>query len=152
MQSRRRFLKASALAAIAAPSVLGANEQLRVAVIGCGGRARALMQALVKVPDVRIAAVCDVWDHNLAEGGKLAAPGAFATKRYQDVLDRKDIDAVLVGTPDHWHALLTIAACEAGKDVYVEKPLTHSAGEGHAVIDAQNRHDRVVQAATQQRS
>jgi predicted dehydrogenase len=151
-QTRRTFLKASAFTAVAAPSVLGANESVRVAVIGCGGRARALLQALVRVPDVRIAAVCDVWDHNVDAGRKLAIPGAFTTKRYQDILDRKDIDAVLIGTPDHWHAPLTIAACAAGKDVYVEKPLTHFAGEGKAVIDAQNRHNRVVQVGTQQRS
>ncbi|HEY1377322.1 MAG TPA: Gfo/Idh/MocA family oxidoreductase, partial [Gemmataceae bacterium] len=113
---------------------------------------RALMKALAKVPDVRIAAVCDVWDTSLNEGRKLAADGAFTTKRYQDVLDRKDIDAVVIGAPDHWHSRLTIAACEAGKDVYVEKPLTHAASEGRAVVEAQNRHNRIVQVGTQQRS
>jgi predicted dehydrogenase len=153
--SRRSFLKSSAAlaaAAVPAANALGANEALRVAVIGSGGRARQLMRALVKVPDVRIAAVCDVWDVALAEGRKLAADGAFTTKRYQDVLDRKDIDAVLIGTPDHWHAPLTVAACQAGKDVYVEKPLTHAFGEGRAVVEAQNKHNRVVQVGTQQRS
>jgi predicted dehydrogenase len=151
--TRRSFLKTAATAAaLPAAHALGANEQTRVGVIGSGGRARALMKALVKVPNVRITAVCDVWDTFLDEGRKLAADGAFTTKRYQDVLDRKDIDAVLIGTPDHWHAPLTIAACEAGKDVYVEKPLTHSAGEGQAVIEAQNKHDRIVQVGTQQRS
>jgi predicted dehydrogenase len=151
--SRRRFLTTAAIAAaVPAVNVLGANDQLRVGVIGSGGRARALMKALVKVPNVRIAAVCDVWDNFLEEGRKLAADGAFTTKRYQDVLERKDIDAVLIGTPDHWHAPLTIAACEAGKDVYVEKPLTHFAGEGRAVVAAQNKHNRIVQVGTQQRS
>jgi predicted dehydrogenase len=152
--SRRSFLKTAALAAAAVPvaGALGANDQLRVGVIGSGGRARALMKALAKVPDVRIAAVCDVWDTSLNEGRKLAADGAFTTKRYQDVLDRKDIDAVVIGAPDHWHSRLTIAACEAGKDVYVEKPLTHAASEGRAVVEAQNRHNRIVQVGTQQRS
>jgi predicted dehydrogenase len=152
--SRRSFLKSAALAAAAAPAAtaLGANESLRVGVIGSGGRAQQLMRALAKVPNVRIAAVCDVWDVHLEKGRRLAADGAFTTKRYQDVLDRKDIDAVLVGTPDHWHAPLTIAACQAGKDVYVEKPLTHTMGEGRAVIEAQDRHNRVVQVGTQQRS
>src|SRR4029077_2500177 len=91
-------------------------------------------------------------DNFLEEGRKLAAPGAFTTKRYQDIFDRKDIDAVLIGTPDHWHSPLTIAACQAGKDVYVEKPLTHVIGEGRAVIEAQNQHNRIVQVGTQQRS
>src|SRR6185369_1603161 len=102
--SRRSFLKAAAVAALPLANVLGANEQLRVGVIGSGGRARALMKALTKVPGVRITAVCDVWDAALAEGRKLAAESAFTTKRYQDIFDRKDVDAVLVGTPDHWHA------------------------------------------------
>jgi predicted dehydrogenase len=151
--SRRSFLKSAAVAAaIPAANAFGANEHLRVGVIGAGGRAQALMKALAKVPNVRIAAVCDIWDTNLAAGRKLAADGAFTTKRYQDVLDRKDIDAVLIGTPDHWHTPLTIVACEAGKDVYVEKPLTHSLDEGHAVIDAQDKHNRIVQIGMQQRS
>jgi predicted dehydrogenase len=152
--TRRSFLKSAALAAAAAPAAqaLGANETLNVGVIGTGGRARQLMKALVKVPNVRIAAVCDVWDVHLAEGRKLAADGAFTTKRYQDLLDRKDIDAVLIGTPDHWHVPLTVAACRAGKDVYVEKPLTHAMSESRAVLEAQNRHQRIVQVGTQQRS
>jgi predicted dehydrogenase len=153
--SRRSFLRSSVMAAAAAvpaANALGANDQVRVGVIGCGGRAQALLKALVKVPNVRIAAVCDVWDHNLDAGRKLAADGAFSTKRYQDVLDRNDIDAVLIGTPDHWHTPLTIAACAAGKDVYVEKPLTHFAGEGKGVIEAQNKHNRIVQVGMQQRS
>lgn len=149
--SRRTFLGAAAMT-LPSARILGANEQLRVGVIGTGGRARALMKALAKVPDVRITAICDVWDISLNEGRKLAAPGAFESKRYQDVLDRKDIDAVLIGTPDHWHAPLTIAACQAGKDVYVEKPLTHTKSEGQAVVDAQNNHKRIVQVGTQQRS
>jgi predicted dehydrogenase len=152
--TRRTFLKTAAFAAAAIPAAnaLGANEQVRVGVIGSGGRARQLMRALAKVPNARIAAVCDVWDVSLAEGKKLAAADAFTTKRYQDILERKDLDAVLIGTPDHWHAALTIAACQAGKDVYVEKPLTHAFGEGKAVIEAQNQHNRIVQVGTQQRS
>src|SRR5437764_6432313 len=126
--SRRDFLAASATLATAAavgPHVLGVNETLNVGCIGTGGRCRTLMKSLAKVPGVRIAAVCDVWDAALAEGRKLADPKAAATKRYQELLDRKDVDAVLIGTPDHWHVPLTVAACAAGKDVYVEKPLTH---------------------------
>jgi predicted dehydrogenase len=153
--SRRTFLHAAAATAVfgsPAANALGANEKLNVGCIGTGGRCRGLMRSLATIPGVRIGAVCDVWDVSLNEGKKLAAPDAFATKRYQELLDRKDIDAVLIGTPDHWHVPLTVAACQAGKDVYVEKPLTHELSEGKAVIEAQNRHSRIVQVGTQQRS
>ena len=101
---------------------------------------------------MKIAAVCDIWDVHLDEGKKLAEPKAFATKDYRELLDRKDIDAVLIGTPDHWHVPMTVDACAAGKDVYVEKPLTHDLSEGQQVIDAQNKHSRIVQVGTQQRT
>jgi predicted dehydrogenase len=157
--SRRSFLAKSAagtaVAALAQAPALGrrnASEMLNVGCIGTGGRCRTLMQSLAKVPNVRLAAVCDVYEVNLELGAKLADPKAFITKNHADVLNRKDIDAVLIGTPDHWHVPLTVAACSAGKDVYVEKPLTHNLEEGRAVIDAQNRHHRIVQVGTQQRS
>jgi predicted dehydrogenase len=129
-----------------------ANDTLRVGLIGCGGRCRHLAQSLPKLPNVTITAVCDVWDANLAEGKKLADPEAFATKHHEDLLARKDVDAVLIGSPDHWHVPLTVDACKAGKDVYVEKPLTHDLDEGKAAVAAQNEFKRVVQVGTQQRS
>ena len=102
--SRRSFLKSSAataaLTAIGAPAVLAsrsANETLNVGCIGTGGRCRTLMKPLATIPNVRIAAVCDIYDAHLDEGKKLADPKAFATKVYQELLDRKDIDAVLIG-------------------------------------------------------
>jgi predicted dehydrogenase len=110
------------------------------------------MKPLATIPGVKIAAVCDIWDFHLEEGKKLAQTNAFATQDYRAILDRKDIDAVLIGTPDHWHVPLTVEACAAGKDVYVEKPLTHDLSEGQRVIEAQNRHSRIVQVGTQQRS
>src|SRR5262249_14669346 len=137
---------------VPAVNVLGANEELAVGCIGTGGRCRALMKSLAQVPNVRIAAVCDIYDVHLNEGRKLADPKAFATKKYQEILDRKDIDAVLIGSPDHWHVPMTVDACAARKDVYVEKPLTHDRGEGKAVIEAQHKHERIVQVGTQQRS
>jgi len=129
-----------------------ANETINVACIGTGGRCRRLMQSLAGIAGVKIVGVCDVWDEHLAKGRELADPAAFATKRYQEVLERKDVDAVLIGAPDHWHVPLTVAACQAGKDVYVEKPLTHELSEGQAVIAAQNDHRRIVQVGMQQRS
>jgi predicted dehydrogenase len=153
--TRRTFVQASAGAlALAAPTAraLGANGDLRVGCIGTGGRCRALMKPLATVPGVRIVAVADIWDNHLAEGKKLADPTAFATKVYKELLDRKDVDAVVIGSPDHWHVPMTVDACAAGKDVYCEKPLTHDLSEGKAVVDAQNKHKRIVQVGTQQRS
>jgi len=129
-----------------------ASETITVGCIGTGGRCRKLMESLVTIPGVKVIAVCDIWDFHLSEARKLAHPDAFATKDYRAILDRKDIDAVLIGTPDHWHVPITVDACAAGKDVYVEKPLTHELSEGQRVIDAQNKHSRIVQVGTQQRS
>jgi len=155
MTTRREFLHtAAALATFGAPAanVLGANETIHVACLGTGGRCRHLMKSLANIPQVRMIAVCDVWDVHLSEGKKLADARALATKQYRELLDRKDIDAVLIGSPDHWHVPMTIDACAAGKDVYVEKPLTHTLAEGQAVIEAQNKYNRIVQVGMQQRS
>jgi predicted dehydrogenase len=154
---RRTFLQAGAAGLFAALNTetsrgFGANDTLNVACIGTGGRCRTLMQSLRKVPNVRLAAVCDIWDYALAEGAKIADPKAVQSKEFHKLLDRKDIDAVLIGSPDHWHVAMAVAACEAGKDVYVEKPLTHNLKEGQSIIDAQNNHKKIVQVGTQQRS
>jgi len=158
--SRRELLESVGVIAAAAFTAgysttakgFAANETITVGCIGTGGRCRKLMQSLATIPGVKIVAVCDIWDFHLEEGRKLAQAGAFATKDYRALLDRKDIDAVLIGTPDHWHVPITVDACAAGKDVYVEKPLTHDLSEGARVIEAQNRHSRIVQVGTQQRS
>jgi predicted dehydrogenase len=160
-ESRRGFFETvgrygagAALTALSVESARGyaANETLNVGCIGTGGRCRTLMKSLATVPGVRIAAVCDIYDKHLEAGRGLADPKAFATATYAELLGRKDIDAVLIGSPDHWHVPMTVDACGAGKDVYVEKPLTHDPAEGRAVIDAQARNKRVVQVGTQQRS
>jgi predicted dehydrogenase len=153
--SRRSFLRSgAAVAALALPAVQarGAGETINVGLIGTGGRCRHLMKALARIPKVRMTAVCDVYDKHLAEGRKLADPKALATKKYKEVLDRKDINAVLIATPDHWHVPLTVEAIAAGKDVYVEKPLTHSLEEGKTILAALKKHERIVQVGTQQRS
>lgn len=153
---RRQFLAASALAtsALLTESSRGfaANDTLQVGLIGVGGRCKHLLKSFPALPNVKITAVCDVFDDNLEAAKKLADPKAFATKRHEELLARKDVDAVLIASPDHWHVPLTVDACKAGKDVYVEKPLTHDLSEGKAVIDAQNANKRVVQVGTQQRS
>jgi len=129
-----------------------ANETINIGTIGTGGRCQKLIRNIQKIPNVRYAAVCDIWDKRLEEGLEMAVPGAFATKDYRELLSRDDIDAVLIATPDHWHVPITVAALAAGKDVYCEKPLTHKLVEGQAVIDAQKRSDRIVLVGQQQRS
>ena len=156
---RRNFLGQVGLGAgiLAASSNLGlgypANETINIGCIGCGGRSEyGLLPALKKIPDTRLVAVCDVWDENLEHGKKFAIPGALSTKDYSKVLDRKDIDAVIIATPDHLHVPILIDACKAGKDVYVEKPLTHYLSEGDVAIAAQNEYKRIVQVGMQHRS
>jgi predicted dehydrogenase len=157
---RRRFLQQVGIGAAgtvlagytATAHGFAANETLNVGCIGTGGRCQALMKALAQIAGVRITAVCDIWDVNLAAGQKLADPRAATTKNFDELLARGDVDAVVIGAPDHWHVPILLAACAAGKDVYVEKPLTHDLTEGAAAIEAQNRHQRIVQVGTQQRS
>ncbi|MFZ0593738.1 MAG: Gfo/Idh/MocA family oxidoreductase [Bryobacteraceae bacterium] len=156
LNNRREILKTlGALATggfVARNTGYAANETIQVGVIGTGGRAQMLMKALARIPGVRMVAVCDVWDKHLADGKELAGPAAFSTKEYREILDRKDIDAVIIGTPNHQHVAMLTAACSAGKDVYVEKPLTHRLEEGPAALEVQNRYNRVVQVGQQQRS
>ena len=155
---RRRFLGTSlgAVAALAAGRETARgfhqNETLNVACLGTGGRCQWLMRRLAKVPGVRLAAVCDIWDVRLDQAAKLADEKAIRETDYRKLLDRGDIDAVLIASPDHWHVPMTVDACSAGKDVYVEKPLTHTIEEGPKVIEAQNSKQRIVQVGTQQRS
>lgn len=152
--SRRAFLKHSAVAAAAVPAAraYAANDTIQVGCIGTGGRCRQLMEKLRTLPGAKIVAVCDVWDANIERGLALAEPGAFSCKHHEDLLARDDVDAVLIGTSDHWHTPISIDACHAGKDVYVEKPLTHNPEEGAAIIKAQRSTGRIVQVGMQQRS
>jgi len=153
---RRQFLSQATATVAAAGAARSAHaaaaDTIHVGCIGTGGRCRRLMSRLAMIDGVRITAVSDVWDHHLAEGKKLADKRAATFPDYRKLLERKDIDAVVIGSPDHWHVPMTVDACGAGKDVYVEKPLTHDLSEGRSVVEAQNRHRRIVQVGTQQRS
>ncbi|MFO0949322.1 MAG: Gfo/Idh/MocA family oxidoreductase [Planctomycetota bacterium] len=139
--------------ASAAPS-----ERIRIALIGCGGMGRADLRDFLKFPQTELVALCDVdtrrWGEALADVTAAGRPTekVQTAQDFRHVLDRKDVDAVIVGTPDHWHAIPTILACQAGKDVYCEKPLAHSIVEGRAMVNAAKKHRRVVQIGTQQRS
>jgi predicted dehydrogenase len=154
MHTRRSFLlSVGAVVAGGSTTAFAANETLNVGLIGTGGRCRHLLKSLVKIPGVRVTAISDVRDDAIAETKKqLGKTELVVTKHYPELLERKDIQAVLIASPDHWHVPMTVDACAAGKDVYVEKPLTHDLSEGAAVIKAQNDHKRIVQVGTQQRS
>jgi len=165
---------ATGLGLLGAPglrSVRGANERIRVGFIGVGNRGTQLLRGFMAQDDVEIVALCDVYEpyltRNHADIGKpiLDSIGGRAPKmgerfsgkvaKYKDfrrVLDRRDIDAVVIATPDHWHAVQTIMACQAGKDVYVEKPLSVTIHEGRKMVEAAARYKRVVQVGLHRRS
>lgn len=157
--SRRQFLLKSAAitAAVAMPPsrVLGAGDDVRVAVIGVGKKGRQLVGIFKNLPGVRVVAICDVdtvqmdavLDRYYKKGDK---PKTYID--FRKLLENKDIDAVCIATPNHWHAAATILACQAGKDVYVEKPASHSLWEGHQMIAATEKYNRIVQVGTHSRS
>ena len=123
--NRRRFLTDSAglaLAPAAAQSQTPPNDRIGVAVIGCGGMGRNDLTDFQKQPEVEIRAVCDAFRPSADQARQLTSGRAEVFSDFRQVLERKDIDAVVIATPDHWHALMAVMACEAGKDVYVEKP------------------------------
>ncbi|HEX3152586.1 MAG TPA: Gfo/Idh/MocA family oxidoreductase [Gemmataceae bacterium] len=178
---RRGFLRSGAalsLSAVSYGNVVGANGRLGVAFVGCGGRAQAHINAVLKLKQdgqaIAPAGVCDVWDGQEDSYDHEFPPGQFTrrnyaqglypsakkcklnvndstrvTKDYRRLLDLKDVDVVCIATPDHWHARQTLDALAAGKDVFVEKPMTRSAAEGQAVVDAANKHNRVVVVGAQ---
>lgn len=130
----------------------GPNDRIVLGLIGCGGRGRYVASEMRKASNVEFAAVCDVYEPNAARAREWAGPQAKQYADFRKLLENKDIDAVVVATPDHWHAIPVILACEAGKDVYVEKPLAHNVLEGKAMVAAARRHNRIVQAGMQHRS
>jgi predicted dehydrogenase len=149
---RRTFLATPAVTAAAA-RINTPGDKIGVALIGCGGMGRADLIDFQKQPEVEIRAVCDVFRPNAQTAAKLVTgkPPELVSD-YRRLLDRKDIDVVIVATPDHWHPLITIQACAAGKDVYVEKPISHNVREGRLMVESARRHNRVVQVGIQQRS
>lgn len=170
--SRREFIHQSAFSASVAPAVVaamtgpfirsvragepGPNDKVRVGLIGSGGMGRGDLECFFLNPEVDCAAICDVDDAQIARGLEVCAkPGRKKpdiVKDFRRVLDRKDVDVVLIATPDHWHALPTVMACQAGKDIYVEKPLAKTIDEGRAMLTAVQKHNRIVQMGSQWRS
>jgi predicted dehydrogenase len=160
--NRRTFLESSAttglaaaLSAIAANKAVAANEKLSVCVAGVRGRGGSVLSTFASLPEVEVRYVCDL-DEGVRESRVAAVQKAghkvTGIKDYRQALDDKTLDAIVLGTPDHWHALPTIHACQAGKDVYVEKPDGHNILEGQTMVAAAKQHSRIVQLGTQSRS
>jgi predicted dehydrogenase len=153
--TRRDFTKT--MVAIGATSALASkaqspNERVRLGFIGLGNRGDQVLDAFLKQPDAQIAAICDLNESymNFAAGKIGAQPARF--RDYRRLLEMKDIDAVVINTPDHWHALMAIDACQAGKDLFVEKPLSLCVVEGRKMVQAVQRHNRVCQVGIHRRS
>jgi predicted dehydrogenase len=170
-KSRRSFITNAAKAAIGAslfPSIVtardralhqenlqrikqhySANDQLQIALIGSGGMGVADATTALTVPGIKLLAVCDLYDGRLAEAKKRWGNDIATTRDYRDILNRRDIDAVIIATPDHWHKDISVAAMNAGKHVYCEKPMVHEISEGTAVVAAQEKNKVVYQVGSQ---
>jgi len=156
--TRRKFVQQTSaaslglLTAASAQRILGANDRVRIGFIGVGNRGDQVLDAFVVHPDAHIISIADVYQPYLPLAARNAGGSPALHKDYRKILDQKDVDAVVVASPDHWHALQMIHACEAGKDVYVEKPLSLTIAGGRRMVDVARRTQRVVQVGTQRRS
>ncbi|MBP8132484.1 MAG: Gfo/Idh/MocA family oxidoreductase [Candidatus Hydrogenedentes bacterium] len=169
--SRRTFIKRSAGAALGATvatnagaqvyksifpqTVIGANEKIYTGHIGTGGMGRANLGFVMQRDDMEIVAICDLYRKNLERGAQMASqkfPNITKHHDFREILENKDVDAVVIATPDHWHCLCTLFAADAGKDIYCEKPLSTTIEEGRAMIEAVRRNNVVFQGGNMQRS
>jgi predicted dehydrogenase len=154
--TRRNFTKtlvlAGATTALGAASAAPANSRVRLGFIGLGNRGDQVLDAFLKHPDAEVAAVCDLSQAYMDFAVRKVGTTPRQFKDYRQLLEQKDIDAVVIATPDHWHALQTIHACEAGKDVYVEKPLSLCIAEGRRMVEAVRKNNRVCQVGIHRRS
>ena len=158
--TRREFTSKTTKAAVslalaagpAVKNVLGANDRLGLGLIGAGEQGRYNLKDFMRTGQVDVVAVADPHQLNLDQAIEMTEGKAKGYKDFHSVLDHKDVDAVIIATPDHWHAIPMTAACEASKDIYQEKPLSHTLFEGRKMVEAATGHNRVVQIGTQQRS
>ena len=157
--TRRNFLKTAAVSAAAFSfdarswsRAAGSNSDIRVAQIGFRSQGSGHISTLSKMKGVRLVALCDVDQHVLEAKAKDLGNGIQTYTDIRKLLENKDVDAVSIAVPNHWHALATVWACQAGKDVYVEKPACHNLFEGRKMVEAARKYKRIVQCGTQCRS
>jgi predicted dehydrogenase len=127
----------------------GINDQIQIALIGAGGMGNADADTAISLPGVKLVAACDLYDTRLEDARKKYGNSIFITRDYREILQRKDIDAVIVATPDHWHKDISVAALNSGKSVYVEKPMIQNINEGAALVEAQKKSGKVLQVGSQ---
>jgi predicted dehydrogenase len=157
---RRSFLLAAASqSALAAPGPGSAHpvapsDNIRFGIIGVGMQGSGLLHTSIQLPGVECVAACDLYDGRLELAKEIVGPDKplLANKRYRDLLDSKDIDCLIAAVPDHWHKQIVVDACQAGKDIYCEKPMTHHVEEGFQIIAAEKKNNRIVQIGSQRRS
>src|SRR5579864_3300553 len=147
--SRRHFLQSTAAAGLLAAQKVSANDRIRIALIGAGGMGSGDTKYELSYPGVELVGVCDIYDGRLARAKEVWGNHLFTTRDYREILARKDVDSVIIATPDHWHSRITIDALGAGKDVYCEKPMVHYVEEGKGVIAAHERSGRILQIGSQ---
>ncbi|WP_158750682.1 Gfo/Idh/MocA family protein [Acidobacterium sp. S8] len=163
--NRRTFLKAAGTATaetLLAPRMyalataqnepsqpVSANDHIQIALIGAGGQGMGDTKAAVEVPGVKLVAVADCYDGRLAHSKEIWGSDIFTTRDYREILERKDIDAVIIGTPDHWHKQASVDAMKAGKDVYCEKPMIHLYSDGPEMIETARTTKRIIQIGSQ---
>ncbi len=156
--TRRHFLQTTATAGFAisgslmegrAQQHVPANDRIQIALIGAGGMGSVDVSTALQIPGVELVAACDVYDGRLIRARETWGSHLFTTRDHREILARSDVDAVIVATCDHWHAPIAVDALNAGKDVYLEKPMVHSMGQGKAVIEAQARTGRILQVGSQ---
>jgi len=147
--SRRHFLHSATAAGLMAAQKVAANDRVQIALIGAGGMGSGDTKYQLSYPGVELVAVCDIYDGRLARAKEVWGNHLFTTRDYREILARKDVDSVIIATPDHWHSRITIDALGAGKDVYCEKPMVHYVQEGKGVIAAHEHSGRILQIGSQ---
>src|SRR5262245_31402202 len=147
--NRRYFLKSSIAAAALSKKLVAASDKVNIAIVGVRGQGKNLTRMFASLPDVNIPYLCDVDQNVFAPAAKIVEEQKSAKPQLigdiRKALDDKNVDAIVIATPDHWHGPATLLACAAGKDVYVEKPCSHNLKEGRLMVEAARRHKRVVQ-------
>src|SRR5436190_17348954 len=150
--TRRQFTRGGLAGALSYSRILGANDRIRMGYIGLGNRGDQVHDAFLEHGDQQTVAVCDLKDSYMDFAIKKSRGTPKRYKDYKKLLEDKDVDAVMIATPDHWHALMFVDACHAGKDVYVEKPLSLTVAEGRRMVEVADQTKRVVQVGIHRRS